>query len=113
MRSPQCGHQIRAYDNVPVVSWLLLCGRCSPAHLPWLSARLLAKSGEGEKAILMWGQAYLAGDKYARKKAVQGLEEVLPQDKEARMKALAPLVDTMPKDELNQLIAEVFKDYTP
>ncbi len=113
MRSPQCGHQIRAYDNVPVVSWLLLCGRCSPAHLPWLSARLLAKSGEGEKAILMWGQAYLAGDKYARKKAVQGLEEVLPQDKEARMKALAPLVDTMPTDELNQLIAEVFKDYTP
>lgn len=25
---PRCGAQIRAYDNVPVVSWLLLRGRC-------------------------------------------------------------------------------------
>jgi leader peptidase (prepilin peptidase)/N-methyltransferase len=25
---PSCGHQIRAYDNVPVLSWLLLRGRC-------------------------------------------------------------------------------------
>jgi leader peptidase (prepilin peptidase) / N-methyltransferase len=27
-RCPQCGTQIAAYDNVPVVSWLLLHGRC-------------------------------------------------------------------------------------
>ena len=25
---PQCGAQIRAYDNIPVVSWLVLRGRC-------------------------------------------------------------------------------------
>ena len=25
---PQCGHEIRWYDNVPVLSWLLLRGRC-------------------------------------------------------------------------------------
>jgi leader peptidase (prepilin peptidase)/N-methyltransferase len=25
---PECGHPIRAYDNVPVVSWLVLRGRC-------------------------------------------------------------------------------------
>src|SRR5215211_675570 len=25
---PSCGAQIAAYDNVPVVSWLLLRGRC-------------------------------------------------------------------------------------
>ncbi len=24
---PQCGHQIRAYDNIPVVSWLVLSGQ--------------------------------------------------------------------------------------
>jgi tetratricopeptide (TPR) repeat protein len=83
----------------------------SPDYLPRLAAALLAKGGEEEKAILMWGQAYLAGDKYARKKAVDGLERLLPQDKEARMKALAVLVDTMPKAELDQLIAELFKDY--
>lgn len=25
---PRCGHRIRARDNVPVVSWLVLRGRC-------------------------------------------------------------------------------------
>lgn len=25
---PKCGHAIRWYDNVPIVSWLLLRGRC-------------------------------------------------------------------------------------
>ncbi len=28
-RCPSCGHQIRAIENVPVLSWLLLKGRCS------------------------------------------------------------------------------------
>jgi leader peptidase (prepilin peptidase)/N-methyltransferase len=28
-RCPSCGHKIRAYENIPVVSWLLLRGRCS------------------------------------------------------------------------------------
>jgi len=27
-RCPQCGHEIRGRDNLPVVSWLLLRGRC-------------------------------------------------------------------------------------
>lgn len=83
----------------------------SPSYLPRLAARLLEKTGSRDKAIMMWGQAYLAGDKYARQKAVAGLESILPKEKEARMKALAPLVDTMPKAELDQLLAELFKDY--
>jgi leader peptidase (prepilin peptidase)/N-methyltransferase len=29
---PSCGAQIAAYDNVPVVSWLLLRGRCRTCH---------------------------------------------------------------------------------
>ena len=28
-RCPRCGHVIRWYENIPVVSWLLLRGRCS------------------------------------------------------------------------------------
>jgi leader peptidase (prepilin peptidase)/N-methyltransferase len=28
-RCPHCGHAIRAWENVPVLSWLLLRGRCS------------------------------------------------------------------------------------
>nr|WP_233152883.1 A24 family peptidase [Motiliproteus sp. MSK22-1] len=28
-RCPDCGHEIRAYENIPVISYLLLRGRCS------------------------------------------------------------------------------------
>jgi leader peptidase (prepilin peptidase) / N-methyltransferase len=28
-RCPQCGHVIRWYENIPVLSWLALRGRCS------------------------------------------------------------------------------------
>ena len=28
-RCPKCGHQIKASENIPLVSWLLLRGRCS------------------------------------------------------------------------------------
>ena len=83
----------------------------SPAYLGRLAAALLARGGEQEKAILMFGQAYLAGDKYAREKAVTGLEFILPEEKGARMKAVAPLYKTMPKAEFDALIAELFKGY--
>ncbi len=35
---PQCGHQIAALENVPIVSWLALRGRCSACKTP-ISAR--------------------------------------------------------------------------
>lgn len=35
---PACGHPVRAYDNVPVVSWLVLRGRCRDCEAP-ISAR--------------------------------------------------------------------------
>ena len=28
-RCRQCGHQIRWYENIPVLSWLVLRGKCS------------------------------------------------------------------------------------
>ena len=31
-RCPHCGHGIRWFENVPMVSWLLLRGRCSQCH---------------------------------------------------------------------------------
>ena len=37
---PQCQHQIAFYDNIPVVSWLLLRGRCRSCHAP-ISPRYL------------------------------------------------------------------------
>jgi len=31
---PSCDHQIRAWENIPVISWLLLRGKCSNCHTP-------------------------------------------------------------------------------
>src|SRR5207248_7178799 len=33
-RCPECGASIKAYDNVPVLSWLLLRGKCRNCHTP-------------------------------------------------------------------------------
>jgi leader peptidase (prepilin peptidase)/N-methyltransferase len=33
-RCPSCGQQIRWFDNVPIVSWLLLRGRCRNCGAP-------------------------------------------------------------------------------
>jgi leader peptidase (prepilin peptidase) / N-methyltransferase len=33
-RCPSCGHVIRWYENIPVVSWLVLRGRCSACKTP-------------------------------------------------------------------------------
>jgi hypothetical protein len=83
----------------------------SPAYVKRLAAAMLARGGETQKAILLWGQVYGAGDKYSQQKAVAGLEKILPADKAARMKAVAPLYGTMPKAEFDALIAELFKGY--
>ncbi|MEY8878297.1 MAG: A24 family peptidase [Leptothrix sp. (in: b-proteobacteria)] len=37
-RCPQCGHQLRAVENIPVLSWLVLRGKCSACKTP-ISAR--------------------------------------------------------------------------
>jgi leader peptidase (prepilin peptidase) / N-methyltransferase len=31
-RCPKCGHQIKAGENIPILSWLILRGRCSNCH---------------------------------------------------------------------------------
>jgi tetratricopeptide (TPR) repeat protein len=82
----------------------------SPSYLPRLAARMLEKTGDREKAILMWGQAYLAGDKYAREKAVDGILSTLPEGREAKLKALAPLSETMPKAGFEALLADLFPE---
>ncbi|MEM7220120.1 MAG: A24 family peptidase [Pseudomonadota bacterium] len=33
-RCPHCGHQITALENIPVISWLLLRGKCSECGTP-------------------------------------------------------------------------------
>lgn len=55
---PRCGHAIRARDNVPVVSWLLLRGRCRDCDAP-ISARYPLV--EAATAVLFVGAALVAG----------------------------------------------------
>lgn len=31
-RCPKCGHRIKASENIPILSWLMLRGRCSNCH---------------------------------------------------------------------------------
>lgn len=31
-RCPNCGHHIRWYENIPVISWVMLRGKCSDCH---------------------------------------------------------------------------------
>jgi hypothetical protein len=83
----------------------------SPSYIPRLAAVLATKGGDQQKAVLMWGQAYLAGDEYARHRAVDELNKILPTEKGARMKAVAPLYSTMPKAGFDSLINELFKGY--
>ena len=44
---PRCGHRIRARDNVPVVSWLVLGGRCRDCSEPIARRYPLVEAGTG------------------------------------------------------------------
>jgi len=53
-RCPQCGGRIRWYDNVPVLSWLLLKGRCRDCGVK-ISARYpLVEALSGVLWVAMW-----------------------------------------------------------
>lgn len=56
---PSCGEMVRAYDNVPVVSWLLLRGRCRHCAEP-ISARYPVV--EALTAVLMAAVALVHAD---------------------------------------------------
>jgi len=82
-----------------------------PDYIPRLAATLFGKGGELEKSVAMWGQVYLAGDKYSQQRAVDELNAILPKDKDARIRVLAPLASTMPVADLNSLLGELFEGY--
>ncbi len=54
---PKCGHSIRWYDNLPVLGWLLLRGRCRDCHarISWRYPAVEALSaGLWMTAVLVW-----------------------------------------------------------
>jgi hypothetical protein len=109
----QYGSGTKAEDDLAAARWYERAAAIpgAPDYLLRLAAVLSGKGGDLEKAVTMWGQVYMAGDKYSRQKAVVGLERILPKDKTARMKAVAPLYDTMPKADFEALVTELFKGY--
>ncbi len=52
---PHCGHEIAWYDNIPIVSWLVLRGKCRNCKAP-ISARYpLVEAGTGVAfALVVW-----------------------------------------------------------
>jgi leader peptidase (prepilin peptidase)/N-methyltransferase len=58
---PACGAQIAAYDNVPVISWLLLCGRarcCGASISPrYPLTELAAGALYAATTVVLWGDA--------------------------------------------------------
>jgi leader peptidase (prepilin peptidase)/N-methyltransferase len=53
-RCPKCGHQIKASENIPILSWLMLRGRCSGCREPISVQYPLVELLVG----LMWLAAY-------------------------------------------------------
>jgi len=46
---PGCGNRIRPYDNIPVVSWLVLRGRCRDCSAPISGQYPLVEAGHGTR----------------------------------------------------------------
>jgi hypothetical protein len=111
--SYQYGTGSKQANNAAAARWYQRAAAVpgSPSYLLRLAAVLAGKGGQKVKAIDMWGQVYAGGDKYARQKAVDGLDRILPTDKLARMKAVAPLQSTMSPKDFEGLVAELFKAY--
>ncbi len=62
-RCPKCGRFISAFENIPVVSWLVLRGRCKTCRAPISVRYPLIEIAGGELAIaavLLYGLSYVS-----------------------------------------------------
>ncbi len=57
---PNCGHLIRGYDNIPVLAWFLLRGKCRKCKQPYSIRYALVEAGIG---ALCAGAAWLHPDR--------------------------------------------------
>ena len=55
---PFCGNAIRPIDNIPVVSWVLLQGRCRDCHSPISSLYPTIELLTGLLALLLYRQMF-------------------------------------------------------
>lgn len=59
---PQCRHEVRSRDNVPVVSWVLLRGRCRDCAAPIPARYPLVEAGTGLLFVLVAVRLWTAGE---------------------------------------------------
>jgi leader peptidase (prepilin peptidase)/N-methyltransferase len=51
---PKCGHAIRPWENIPIVSWLALRARCSQCRLPISMRYPLVELANGLLFLVLW-----------------------------------------------------------
>lgn len=58
---PRCGHGIRAWENLPLLSWLLLRGRCSQCSQPISVRYPLVEGANGLLWLALWWRLWGSG----------------------------------------------------
>lgn len=58
---PHCGHQIRPHDNIPVVGWLRLGGRCRDCRAPIAARYPIVEVLCGGLLLLLWQCEWASG----------------------------------------------------
>lgn len=58
---PHCRHRIRALDNVPILSWFLLRGRCHACHAPIAGIYPLIECTTALVFVTVWDALFLTG----------------------------------------------------
>lgn len=56
-RCPTCGEPVRFYDNIPILSWFLLRGRCRHCKTPFSARYAAVEALTGALAFAAWWQA--------------------------------------------------------
>jgi leader peptidase (prepilin peptidase) / N-methyltransferase len=60
-RCPRCGNAIAAYDNLPILSWLILRGRCRRCAAPISPRYLLVEALMGALTLLLYHRFVATG----------------------------------------------------
>ncbi|MFM8414208.1 MAG: prepilin peptidase [Planctomycetota bacterium] len=82
-RCPACGHAIRAADNVPVLGWLRLGGRCRDCQAPIAADYALVEAGCGLVVAVLAATHLAAGGRWLPRLADQfphGIDRLLRGD---------------------------------
>ena len=58
---PKCGHAIKPWENIPIISWLCLKARCSNCHLPISIKYPLGEGATGLLFAFLWMRIFQRG----------------------------------------------------